>query len=229
MGQEVAFLLDTQVNRGDTLQIIGAPRNVQRVAKNAGYEERPTPDADLTWLAAGIVLGVLIGIPALMFKGIAIGLGASGGVLVMGLILGYLRARNPVFGKLPAPAGWLLETLGLNTFIAIVGLSAGLSFVSGLKTFGVPLLISGVLAVLIPHTLTLLIGKRFFKSMNLGVLVGACCGAGTNTPALLATQASLESKVPVLGYAVPYALGNVLIIAWGPVIVNLIQKLPTVP
>jgi len=84
MGQEIPFLLDTQVNRGDTLQIIGAPRNVQRVAKNAGYEERPTPDADLTWLAAGIVLGVLIGIPALMFKGIAIGLGASGGVLVMG-------------------------------------------------------------------------------------------------------------------------------------------------
>jgi putative transport protein len=228
MGQEIPFLLDTQVNRGDTLQIIGAPRNVQRVAKNAGYEERPTPDADLTWLAAGIVLGVLIGIPALMFKGIAIGLGASGGVLVMGLILGYLRARNPVFGKLPAPAGWLLETLGLNTFIAIVGISAGLSFVSGLKTFGVKLLISGVLAVLIPHTLTLLIGKKFFKSMNLGVLVGACCGAGTNTPALLAAQSSLDSKVPVLGYAVPYALGNVLIIAWGPVIVNLIQKLPDV-
>ena len=166
---------------GDTLQVLGAPSNVQRVAKEAGYAERPTPDADLTWLAAGIVLGVLIGIPALMFKGVAIGLGTSGGVLVMGLILGYLRAVYPVFGKLPAAAGWLLETLGLNTFIAIVGLGAGLSFVSGLKTFGVPLLLSGILAVLIPHTLTLLIGKRFFPGINRGVLVGICCGSGTNT------------------------------------------------
>jgi putative transport protein len=226
LGQEVSFLAETQLNRGDTLQVIGAPRNVERVAKSAGYIERPTPDADLTWLAAGVVVGVLIGIPALMFKGVAIGLGTSGGVLVMGLIMGYLRARYPVFGKLPAPAGWILETLGLNTFIAIVGLGAGLSFVSGLKTFGIPLLISGVLAVLIPHVLTLLIGKRFFSGMNRGVLVGVCCGAGTNTPALLATQEACESRVPVLGYAVPYAIGNVLIIAWGPVLVNLIPTLP---
>ena len=226
VGQEIAFLPDTTVSRGDTLQVIGASRNVARAAQYAGYLERPTPDADLTWLAAGIVLGVLIGIPALMFKGVAIGLGTSGGVLVMGLILGYLRAIYPVFGKLPAPAGWMLETLGLNGFIAIVGLGAGLSFIAGLKTFGIPLLISGIVAVLVPHTLTLLIGKRFFPSINRGVLVGVCCGAGTNTPALLATQEAAQSKVPVLGYAVPYAIGNVLIIAWGPVIVNLIPNLP---
>jgi putative transport protein len=226
MGQEVAFLPETTVSRGDTLQVLGAPRNVQRVAKNAGYIERPTPDADLTWLAAGIVLGVLIGIPALMYKGVSIGLGTSGGVLIMALILGYLRARYPVFGKLPAPAGWLLETLGLNTFIAIVGLSAGLSFVSGLKTFGVQLLISGIVAVLIPHTLTLLIGKYLFPKINHGVLLGINCGTGTNTPALLAVQDAAESKVPVLGYAVPYAIGNVLLIAWGPVLVNIVPKLP---
>jgi putative transport protein len=207
---------------------MGAPRNVQRIAKVAGYVERPTPDADLTWVAAGVVLGVLIGIPAIMFKGVAIGLGTSGGVLVMGLILGYLRSTYPVFGKLPAAAGWLLETLGLNAFIAIVGLGAGLSFISGLKTFGLPLLISGVVAVLVPHTLTLLIGKRFFPGINRGVLVGVCCGSGTNTPALLATQEAAQSKVPVLGYAVPYAIGNVLLIAWGPVLVNLIPKLPAV-
>jgi putative transport protein len=229
LGQEVSFFPETRLNRGDTLQVMGAPRNVQRIARDAGYIERPTPDADLTWLAAGIVLGVLLGIPALMYKGVAIGLGTSVGVLVMGLILGYLRASYPVFGKLPAPAGWLLETLGLNTFIAIVGLGAGLSFVSGLKTFGIPLLISGIIAVLIPHTLLLLIGKKFFPSINHGVLVGISCGSGTNTPALLATQEASQSKIPVLGYAVPYAIGNVLIIAWGPVIVHLIPKLPTLP
>ena len=228
LGQEVSFLPETVINRGDTLAVIGAPRNVERVAGSAGYIERPTPEADLTWLAAGVVLGVLIGIPALMLKGVAIGLGTSGGVLVMGLIMGYLRASYPVFGKLPAAAGWLLETLGLNAFIAIVGLGAGLSFIAGLKTFGVPLLISGIVAVLVPHTLTLLIGKHFFPNINRGVLVGICCGSGTNTPALLAVQEAAQSKVPVLGYAVPYAIGNVLLIAWGPVLVNLIPTLPAV-
>lgn len=229
VGQEIAFLPDTKLSRGDSLRVIGSPRHVALAAQNAGYIERPTPDADLTWLAAGIVLGVLVGIPALTFKGVAIGLGTSGGVLIMGLILGYLRAVYPVFGKLPTAAGWILETLGLNGFIAIVGLGAGLSFVSGLRTFGVPLLLSGIIAVIVPHTVTLLVGKRFFPSINRGVLVGICCGSGTNTPALLATQEAAQSKVPVLGYAVPYAIGNVLLIAWGPVIVNLIPKLPVVP
>lgn len=228
LGQEVTFLPETPVQRGDTLQVLAAPRNLSRFAAEAGFIERHTPDADLTGLCAGIVLGVLIGIPALMYKGVAIGLGTSGGVLVMGLILGYLRSIYPIFGKLPAAAGWLLETLGLNTFIAIVGLGAGLSFIAGLKTFGLPLLLSGVLAVVIPHVLTLLIGKTFFPSINRGVLVGIACGAGTNTPALLATQEAARSKIPVLGYAVPYAIGNVLIIAWGPVLVHLIPTLPSV-
>ena len=226
LGQEVAFLLDTRVQRGDTLQVLGAPRNIERVAKEAGYLERPTPDADLTWLAAGIVLGVLIGIPAIMYEGVAIGLGTSGGVLVMGLILGHLRSTYPVFGKLPAPAGWLLETLGLNVFIAVVGLGAGLSFISGLTSFGLPLLISGVVVALVPHTLTLLIGKKLFPGMNRAVLVGVACGAGTHTPALRATQEAAQSRIPVLGYPVPYAVGNVLLIAWGPVLVNLIPTLP---
>jgi putative transport protein len=60
------------------------------------------------------------------------------------------------------------------------------------------------------------------------VLVGVCCGSGTNTPALLAVQEAAQSKVPVLGYAVPYAIGNVLLIAWGPLLVNLIPTLPAV-
>jgi putative transport protein len=85
-----------------------------------------------------------------------------------------------------------------------------------------------VIAVLVPHTLTLLIGRKLFPRMNLGVLVGVCCGAGTHTPALLATQEAAHSRIPVLGYAVPYAIGNVLLIAWGPVIVNLVPKLPAV-
>ena len=60
---------------------------------------------------------------------------------------------------------------------------------------------------------------------NRGVLLGISSGAGTNTPALLAIQEAAGSKVPVLGYAVPYAIGNVLIIAWGPVLVNIVPKL----
>ena len=53
------------------------------------------------------------------------------------------------------------------------------------------------------------------------LLLGACAGAGTATAALRAVQDEAGSKLPVLGYTVPYAIGNILLTAWGPVIVML--------
>jgi putative transport protein len=55
--------------------------------------------------------------------------------------------------------------------------------------------------------------------MNPLILLGACSGAGTITAALRAVQDESQSKLPVLGYTVPYALGNILLTAWGPVLV----------
>jgi putative transport protein len=55
--------------------------------------------------------------------------------------------------------------------------------------------------------------------MNPVILLGACTGAGTITAGLRAVQDEAQSKLPALGYTVPYALGNILLTAWGPVIV----------
>ena len=57
--------------------------------------------------------------------------------------------------------------------------------------------------------------------MNPVILLGACAGAGTVTAALRSIQDEADSKLPVLGYTVPYAIGNILLTAWGPVIVML--------
>jgi putative transport protein len=40
---------------------------------------------------------------------------------------------------------------------------------------------------------------------------------------LRALQEESGSKLPALGYTVPYALGNILLTAWGPVIVALLR------
>lgn len=50
-----------------------------------------------------------------------------------------------------------------------------------------------------------------------------CSGAGTVTAALRALQEESQSKLPALGYTVPYAVGNILLTAWGPVIVALMR------
>jgi predicted amidohydrolase YtcJ len=41
--------------------------------------------------------------------------------------------------------------------------------------------------------------------------------------ALRAIQDEAQSKLPALGYTVPYAVGNIVLTAWGPVIVALLS------
>jgi len=55
--------------------------------------------------------------------------------------------------------------------------------------------------------------------MNPLILLGACSGAATITAALRAIQEESQSRLPALGYIVPYAIGNILLMAWGPVMV----------
>ena len=55
------------------------------------------------------------------------------------------------------------------------------------------------------------------------IVLGACAGAGTITAALRAIQDEARSSVPALGYTVPYAIGNIILTAWGPVLVAMMQ------
>jgi putative transport protein len=106
----------------------------------------------------------------------------------------------------------------LSVFIGVVGLSAGPSFVAGLQKSGVSLVFAGVLVAFVPHIVGILFGRYVLK-INPLILLGAYSGAGTITAALRAIQDETQSKLPALGYTVPYAVDNMLLTAWGPVIV----------
>jgi putative transport protein len=219
-GREIPFGPSTVANRGDLLRIAGAEPDVERAAKHLGYVERPSSETDMVFVGLGIVVGGLIGMLTLTVGNLPLSLTASGGALVMGLVFGWLRSVRPTFGRIPEPALWVFDTVGLTVFIGVVGLSAGPSFVAGLKQTGPSLLVVGFLVAVTPHVTALLFGRHVLK-MNPLILLGACSGAGTVTAALRGIQDEADSKLPVLGYTVPYAIGNILLTAWGPVIVVL--------
>ena len=165
-------------------------------------------------------MGGLVGLLSVNVAGLPLSLTASGGALVMGLVFGWLRSVRPTFGRIPEPALWVFDTIGLAVFIGVVGLNAGPSFVDGLRSTGPSLLFVGFVVAVTPHIVALLFGRKVLK-MNPVILFGACAGAGTVTAALRSIQDEAQSKLPVLGYTVPYAIGNILLTAWGPVIVFL--------
>jgi putative transport protein len=219
-GEEIPFSADTVVNRGDLLRIAGAKADVERAGRALGYIERPSSETDVVFVGVGILAGGLLGSLTLMVGTLPLSLTASGGALIMGLVFGWLRSVRPTFGRIPEPALWVFDTIGLAVFIGVVGLGAGPSFVAGLRQMGPSLLLVGFVVAVTPHLAALLFGRYVLK-MNPVILFGACSGAGTVTAALRAIQDEAGSKLPVLGYTVPYAIGNILLTAWGPVIVML--------
>jgi len=222
-GADLPLGADVQLERGDVLTLVGATRHVERVAAELGPVERPSVATDIVVLGMAITIGGLIGLPALNFYGLDFGLSLPVGVLLGGLVTGWMQSMRPLFGRIPDAAIWLLDTLGLTAFLATVGLSAGPSFVSGIRTSGHLLLVSGLIVCALPNIVTILVGRFLFR-VHPGILLGICAGGGTSPVALAAVQEAADSPVPVLGYGVSYAVGNVLIALWGSVIVMLMRS-----
>ena len=220
-GMPAALFPTTTLQRGDVLRISGPVRRIEEAVRRLGVPDRVTDVTDMVLVALGIVAGALIGIPAIRWSGIEIGLSLSVGVLLGGLVCGWLRSMWPrFFGRIPNPTLWVFESLGLAGFVAVVGLSAGPDFVAGLRTSGASLLLAGLATAAVPQTIGIILGRWAFK-MHPGVMLGVCAGGGTATPALAAIQEAANSPVPTLGYGVAYAIGNVLLALWGSVIVAL--------
>jgi putative transport protein len=221
-GQAMPFLPETRVERGDLLTLFGAESDVERAAKNLGYADHKTVMTDMIFVGIGIFLGGLVGLFTVVVAGLPLTLTASGGALIMGLVFGWLRAINPTFGRIPESAMWIFDTVGLTVFMACVGLAAGPSFFSGLQKSGISLVLVGLVIAVLPHTVAILFGRYVLK-MNPVIVLGACSGAGTITAALRAIQEEAQSELPALGYTVPYAIGNILLTAWGPVLVAMMS------
>ncbi|MFP4136384.1 MAG: aspartate-alanine antiporter [Candidatus Acetothermia bacterium] len=220
-GHEMPFERDFQVRKGDTLEVMGEKRRVENFADKVGYAERSSNVTDIVTVAGGVILGTLLGLIAVPVAGIPLTLGVGGGVLLSGLFFGWMRSLRPTWGKIPSSALWIFTDLGLNLFIACVGLSAGPKALQAFQQSGLKIFTAGVLLTTIPHLLTWFFGKYALK-LNPVLLMGAMTGAGTCTAAMNSVKEDSKSTIPVIGYTVPYAVGNILITIWGALIVHLI-------
>ncbi len=219
-GLPLPVLPNTVAKRGDICELAGRPDQVERVASLVGHTESQGGVSDLAYHAFAIVAGILIGLLTLNVGSIPLTLGMGGGVLVSGLCFGWLHTRFPRFGAMPQPAQWILSEFGLSAFAAVVGLSAGPKAVAAVQEHGVSLLIAGAVLTLIPLIVALYFG-RFVLKLNPVVLLGAMCGGQTVAASLGAVNEATESMTPVLGFTVTYAIANVLLAVWGPVVVAL--------
>ncbi|MDE5684329.1 MAG: aspartate-alanine antiporter [Muribaculaceae bacterium] len=213
-GQPLPVLAQTRLMRGDMVTITGLKSEVDAAAKAIGYADRPSKTSDMVFVGLGIFIGALIGAITIHLGGIPVSLSTSGGALISGLVLGWLRSKHPTFGHIPDASVWLLNNLGLNMFIAVIGITAAPTFISGIKEVGPMLFVAGIICTTLPLIIGVILGAKVFK-FHPAINLGCCAGSRTTTAALGAIQESLDSTVPALGYTITYAIGNTLLILMG--------------
>lgn len=214
----------TVVQFGDLVTLVGAEPELSEAGAALGSELRRSGVTDLVFLAFGILAGLMIGSLGARLWGIPVSLGSGGGALVSGLVCGWINAKRPSIGHMPAHAVQLLKDLGLAIFVACVGLSAGPDALSLIREHGAVLPLIGLLVSLGPACLSLWVGHKLLKIEG-PLLVGAIAGQHVSTPAISAILTASGSSVPLLGYTVTYAIANVLLPVLGPIIVSLAYHL----
>ena len=207
-GVSMPIVPDLIVQPGDQVELIGVKEQVDAAGQWLGCSEGSGLETSVVLVAAAIAIGIVVGLLEVRLGGAPLALSVSGGVLVLGLVVGWLRERCPRLGGVPPASLWLMQALGLDLFIAMVGLTSSAGFVVGLQRMGLQLFLAGVVVSLVPVVVALLLGRYVFRFHPV-ITLGATCGARTEPACLAVVQAALQSDMPALGFTVPYAVANI--------------------
>ncbi|OUL88931.1 aspartate-alanine antiporter [Paraburkholderia hospita] len=222
VGQPVPILPETKLEHGDVLTYFGSAKDTKRAVAATGYELPYSIKTDFIYMGVGMVIGLLIGLVVVNIGGVPLTLGSGGGCLLAGLVFGWMRGKQPMYGVMPPAASRLLQDFGLAAFVSVVGLNSGLQAVTTIKQLGVTIFLLGVVVTLVPLLLTMLFGRYVLRYDNAAILAGALSGSRSANPAFGGVLDKAESAVPTVPFAITYAIANVLLTLLGPLVVGLV-------
>ncbi|MCK5374899.1 MAG: hypothetical protein KAJ40_06405 [Alphaproteobacteria bacterium] len=219
-GVKLPVSTSTILQKGDRLEVIGEENRIDKVSVLLGSIDEDIEKTDLLTLSLGVALGLFIGTIVLRFGHLSIGLGSAGGLLIIGILIGFFRSIHPTFGSFPRPARNIMMDLGILLFMSSIGLNAGEKVISALISFGPILILCGMAITIVPVFVAFIVG-RYFMKMNAALLLGAITGAMTSTPSLNMVTELAKSQIPALGYAGSYTFANVILTFIGALLVLL--------
>jgi putative transport protein len=222
LGEEFGVTDQLVLRRGDELRLRGRSCDIDRVVKLLGHPLKSPRLTDFISFSVGMILGILIGLLSVRIGGVSISLGTGGGCLFSGLIFGWLRSRHPQIGVLPEGASNFLRDFGLAVFVATVGITAGPQAISSIEAHGMDLFFLGICVTIIPQILTFYISYYFLKIKNPITLLATIAGGRSANPGFAALLEKAGNSTPVVPFTATYAIANIWLTLWGPLIVGLI-------
>ncbi|WP_421726433.1 aspartate-alanine antiporter [Bauldia sp.] len=215
------------LHTGDELLLIGRTKDLDRVQAQIGYKISAARVTDFVFFGLGMAIGFLIGLIEFRVFGVPVTIGSGGGCLLSGLFFGWLRSVHPAFAALPLGASNYLRDFGLAVFVGVVGLSAGPAALTTLETQGLTLFLLGVGVTLIPMLIVLPFSYYVLRIRNPIEALGCMVGGRSANPGFAALLDKAGNATPVVSFTVTYAVANVFLTLWGPLIIGIISKNPS--
>lgn len=134
-------------------------------------------------IALASTLGILLGSIKIPIGNVSLSLGAGGGSLIAGLVLGHYGRLGRINLLVSNDRLALVRDLGLAFFLLESGVSAGSGFVEVVSQYGIKLFFAGVILTLVPALISLFISYKVFK-LPLFAALGATTGSMTSAPSL---------------------------------------------
>ncbi|MEZ9258560.1 aspartate-alanine antiporter [Vibrio splendidus] len=221
-GVPLALTPELVVKKNDIIQVTGTANDINRVEKNIGQRMGSASMTDFVILGLGMVVGLLIGLISFKIAGIPVTIGSGAGCLISGLFVGWIRSRNPHIAQFPVGAVNFIRDFGLAAFVGIVGLQAGPQAVDTIKEHGMSLLFLGAAVTIIPQLISFFFSYFVLKIKNPVEALGCVTGGRSANPGFAALMEKTGNATPVFTFTVTYAVANVLLTLWGPIIVGVI-------
>ncbi|PKF61573.1 transporter [Psychromonas sp. psych-6C06] len=216
-GVAIPHLAKTIVEKGDVLRLAGPKWCVDKAAE--ALKAVPIIEStytEVSFMSLALFVGFVIGHASVEISGIPFALGTSAGCMLMGILVSWLRTRNPDFGG-PTSEGArsFLNDIGLSMFVAVLAAGVGPKIMSSFQgTVVIWIAVLGLLGALVPPFLAWIYGY-YFRKMNPVILAGACAGGRNSTPALFGIQDQSKSGIAAVAYPVPYALTSAVVLILG--------------
>ena len=210
-GMELVAIPNLILQMGDVIQVVGSEAAIKHLEKLVGNHPDSLNKANLMPIFFGIVLGVIVGSIPIHFHGIPqpVKLGLAGGPLIVAILLGCFGPRWKIATYTTVSANQMIRELGINIFLAAVGLGAGGNFVSSLMNGGFWWILYGFLITVIPVVSIALIARYVFK-INFYKICGLVAGGTTDPAALSFAQEAYGTEYAPINYVTVYPLSMFL-------------------
>ena len=165
---------DFVLELGDRVRVVGTEDQLGNVARFLGDSERRLAEVDACGFALGIAAGLALGAVSVPLPGGGnVELGAGGGPLVVGLVLGVVSRTGPITWQIPHGANLVLRQLGILTFLACAGLASGTTFADsigtrrGIELAGAAIVVALAFALLVPFAVEVLLKRDTVTSAGM--------------------------------------------------------------